>query len=683
MTENPSRRILTSSAVRPCEGISPTTLLRALVAICRGIVDLHRTKSFPSHSRNAREAAREAGILLLFFQEILDGDARCLRRSAALGFSELYVALQKIRCLLEDCARNGARLWILMRSERVTEELRVLVRSVATALEVLPLASIDVSPEIREMVELVRLQAQKVRIETDPMDEKAAKVVVDVLGGFENRIDPDLKDLKWVLDRLEIRSWGDCNSEIQFLVEEMESRDSEGDGQEAALFSSLLGLMCYCRAVAFDDLDGKSSNEKKRSRCDGEDISALNPEDFKCPITLELMKDPVTVATGQTYDRESILKWFKAGHLNCPKTGEKLMNRDMIPNSAVSSLIQKFCRENGIPTVEPRSRRRESGKTQFAGSPVAAEAMRKIAAFLVEKLSTGTEAAKNKAAYEIRLLAKTNVFNRSCLVEAGAISGLLNLLSSSNPTAQENAVAALLNLSKHPNGKTEIFELGGLGKILEVLSTGLKMEARQNAAAVLFYLSSVERCRRTIGETPEAFPALVGLLQEGSDRGKKNASVALFGLLQFPGNHQRVLAAGAVPPLLNLLTSERLDLAVDSLAVLASLAECPEGTLVIVRASAIPLLVGYLHSSSSRTGNEYCVSTLLSLAINGGSEVGTVLQSMPSLIGILYSVLTGGSSRASKKARILLSLLHGGHHPGASAMSNPTVRQERAAVRVR
>ncbi|XP_058112305.1 U-box domain-containing protein 19-like [Magnolia sinica] len=679
MTQKSNRRILTFPAVRPCEGVSPAALLHALITVSHTVVD-HRTKFFPVHKRNVRETIREIEILLLFLEEIASRGSR-ISGSIVVCFSELYVVLQKMRYLLEDCSHEGARLWILMQSERVTHEFRILIRSIATALEVIPLKSIDVPTEIRELIELVGKQSQKVKIETDPCDERAANDVLDILGAFENKIVPDSNDLKRVLNHLEIRSWSDCNKEIRFLEEEIQCESSKGEEKEIVLLFSLLGFMNYCRSVLFDDLDG-GNNERSDCRHGKELDSSLNPEDFKCPITLELMKDPVTIATGQTYDRSSIVRWFKAGHLICPKTGEKLMSTELIPNYALQKLIQKFCNDNGVVIAEVRNHNHKSEKAQFRSSPVALESMRMLSVFLFEKLSIGTETAKNKTAYEIRLLAKTSMFHRACLVEAGVILGLLNLLSSSNPTAQENAISALLNLSKHSKGKTVIFESGGLGSIIHILQKGLKTESRNNAAAVLFYLSSVEEYREAIGDIPEAIPMLVGLLQSGNDRGKKNAAVAIFGLLQFPGNHRRVLAAGAIPPLLNLLKSERLDLATDSLAVLASLAEKTEGTVAITRASAIQPLVGYLHSSGSRTGSEYCASILFSLSINGGLEVVTILKKMPLLTGSLYSLLTEGSSRASKKARLILSLLHGGHNPGPSGMQNSTVRRERAIVHV-
>ena len=46
------------------------------------------------------------------------------------------------------------------------------------------------------------------------------------------------------------------------------------------------------------------------------------PHEYLCPITLQLMRDPVLlVETGQVYDRESIESWFKSGHSSCPTSG--------------------------------------------------------------------------------------------------------------------------------------------------------------------------------------------------------------------------------------------------------------------------------------------------------------------------------------------------------------------------
>ncbi|CAL9136322.1 unnamed protein product [Musa textilis] len=661
------RKFLMLPAVQPGADVSPAALLRALVALADEILAL-RSNPFPIHRRSAREAIRQVGAILEFLADVR-GRGSALPASAAVGFSELHVALQKLRHLLRDCARPGARLWVLMRSELVSNEFQVLVRSISTALDVLPLASIDAAPEIKELVRLVREQAWRATVGTEPADAMAMRSMWSILGQFKNGIAPNRIDLRWILDHLRIRNWNDCSEEIAFLEELfLASLDDGDEEEEAALLGSLMAFMVYCRVVLFDAVEDEKSSEKQ-PKAGARAVSHVNLDHLRCPISLELMTDPVTIATGQTYDRASISKWLKSGCLTCPVTGEKLANDSLVPNSAIRNLMEQFCHEAKVPIPEPNGKpKRDLTRTATPLSAAAAGATRMAAAFLVHKLAVGTNQEKNKAAHEIRKLSKSNIFNRACLVEAGSVPWLLYHFSSSDPWIQDNAVAALMNLSKHPSGRKAIVEAGGLGLVVGVIRVALRVEAQQNAAAVLFYLSSDEVYRTEIGRMAEAIPTLVELLREGTYRGRKNAIVTLYGLLQCPDNLRKILAAGAIPALTSILSSDRADLVNDAVAVLAKIAEGHDGTTAILKSSAVPHLVAFLRSSTSRSGRENCVSALLSLCNNGGMKVVSLLEQMPVLMPSLYSLVTEGSPQAGKKARSLLNHIHHLHDQEDLAM---------------
>ncbi|GMJ06679.1 plant U-box 19 [Hibiscus trionum] len=666
------RRMFSFPAVHPCEAVSPVTLLRSLIILSQNISN-YQSKSFATQRRNARETIRKIGILLVFFDEIHDRGL-VVPESTVLCFSELHLTFQKIKFLLEDCSREGARLWILMKSEMVVTQFRVLIRTVATALDVLPLDLIDVCGEVKELVELVAKQARKAKIEVDTDDERAMRRVLLILDRFEKGIEPEFQNFKWVLDYLQIRTWSDCNREVKFLEEQC----VEGEEREVSFLSSLLGFMCYCRGRIFDTLDGQNADQTQ-VRCNMEILSCLNPEDFRCPISLELMIDPVTVSTGQTYDRPSIQKWLKAGHSICPKTGEKLTSTELVPNTNLRKLIHQLCADNGVSLANTGKKNLDITRMIVPGSPAAVEAMMFLSKLLVRKLVFGPSEQKNKAAYEIRLLAKSNIYNRSCLIEAGAIPPLLNLLYSFNKSVQENAVAALLKLSKHASGKKVMVESGGLRSILAVLKRGMSLEARQIAAATIFYLSSVKGYRKLIGEMDEAIPGLVDLIKEGTPCGKKNAVVALFGLALYPGNRQRVIGAGTVPLLLDILaSSDKHELITDSVALLAPLAESFEGSFTILQASSLPLITGILQSSTSQAAKEHCVSILLCCCNNCGGEAITVLAKDPSVMSSLYSLTTEGTTQASKKARSLIKNLHKFHETSSSGQGCVAFTQEQS-----
>ncbi|XP_061991005.1 U-box domain-containing protein 19-like [Rosa rugosa] len=662
------RRILTYPAVHPCEAIAPETLLISLIALTHNICS-YKSKFIASNKRNALEAIRQIGVIRVFLEEEIQAALPGLPDSTVLSFSELHLAFQKLQYLLEDCTRDDARLWMLMNSERVANQFRVLIRAMATALDVLPLDGIHVAVEVKEQVELVMRQARRVRFEVDPEDKRVVEAVKKVLIGFEKRVDPDRSELKRVLDHVGIRRWSRCEKEVRFLESEIGFENL----REVGLLSGLKGLLCYCRCVMLGTVDGLPGPRPEPSSR-SELVSCLNLEDFRCPISLEIMTDPVTIGTGHSYDRSSIMKWFRAGKPICPKTGEKMKSMEVVPNLALKRLIQQYCNENGIPFGDSGRRNRDIGRSTVAGSLAAEGAMKMVAEFLCGGVGTGS----NKAAYEIRLLSKTSIFNRSCLVEAGVVPHLLKLLASADSETQENAVAGLLNLSKHSKGKAVIVENGGVHLVVDVLKEGLKVEACQHAAGTLFYLASIDEYRILIGENPRAIPALRELIKNGSDRGKKNALVAIFGLLTHPANHRRVLAAGVVPLLFEILTSFDSEVLVtDSLAILATLAEKPEGAVAISRCKALDSIVGILNSSTSRVAKEFCVSLLLALCANGGHNVVALLVKSPSLMGCLYSQLSEGTSRASKRASALIKVLHEFHETRSSGPVTRVLPQER------
>ncbi|KAL1371630.1 hypothetical protein HN51_001865 [Arachis hypogaea] len=674
------RRVLSLPAVHPCEGISPNTLISSLVTLSQNICN-YQHSFFATQRRNAREAIRQVSIILFFLLEIQERSLP-IPQSTVLSLSELHFTFQKIHFLLQDCVLQGARLLLLAKSNHVASLFQSLVRAVATSLDVLPLHEIEVSGEVRELVELLAKQARKAKMEHEPKDEHMSKSVHSILKQLEKGIEVDKNALKEIIEYLEIKTWNECNREINLLEEEVALECSNCNEREherdAPLLSSLLGLMSYCRVVIFETLEISNNREKSETRMSTEMMTSVNPEDFRCPISLEMMTDPVTVTTGQTYDRASIKKWLKAGNTICPKTGENLSNTELVPNTTLKRLIQQFCNDNGISLSKSTNRNRDLANTILPGSAANAHAMQFVSWFLTRMLAFGTDKQKSKAAYEIRLLARSNLFNRACLIQLGTIPPLLDLLlCTDEKSTQENAISALMKLSKHATGPQHIMDSNGLKPILTVLKKGLSLEARQVAAATVFYLSSVREYRKVVGENPEVVPSLVELVNEGTTCGKRNAVVAIYGLVLVPRNQKRAIEAGVVHALVGVLgSSEKDELVTECLAVLAVLAENVEGANAILRASALSLITAMLQTASLRVGKEHCASILLSLCVNIGAEVVAVLAKDPSVMPLLYSLLTEGTSHAAKKARFLIKVLQDFSETRASGFKGSSVPQE-------
>ena len=56
------------------------------------------------------------------------------------------------------------------------------------------------------------------------------------------------------------------------------------------------------------------------------------PNHILCPITMDVISDPVVAEDGHTYERRAIKTWFKQGNQTSPITRAPLDSTKLIPN---------------------------------------------------------------------------------------------------------------------------------------------------------------------------------------------------------------------------------------------------------------------------------------------------------------------------------------------------------------
>ena len=72
------------------------------------------------------------------------------------------------------------------------------------------------------------------------------------------------------------------------------------------------------------------------------------PSSFTCPLTMDLMSDPVILSrTGMTYERSAIMEWLGVNN-TCPSTQTKLegLHDDIVPNIALRNAIEEWKMKN-------------------------------------------------------------------------------------------------------------------------------------------------------------------------------------------------------------------------------------------------------------------------------------------------------------------------------------------------
>ena len=105
-------------------------------------------------------------------------------------------------------------------------------------------------------------------------------------------------------------------------------------GSAAAGGSSLLSALLGSTSAAANATVAPSP--PREASADDEE-----PADYVCPITHEIMTDPVVTADGQSYERYAIEQWLRHSTLS-PLTNEPLSHLALTPNMALRRLIREW-----------------------------------------------------------------------------------------------------------------------------------------------------------------------------------------------------------------------------------------------------------------------------------------------------------------------------------------------------
>ncbi|CAO2821492.1 unnamed protein product [Amaranthus hypochondriacus] len=616
---------------------STIVTITKIIQIIKEFCSLPECKN--SSKRMYSNLVRRVKLLSPLFEELVDREDHELELipvDQLQAFQSLLAALISAKDLL-SWVLESSKLYQAVQREKISAKFLHVTGQIEEALSKVSYNKLDLSEEVLEQIGLVHTQFQRAKTRTESSDLQLEMDITVV----QEEPEPDAVVLKRLSQSLNLLTMEDLRTESKAFHEIIITSNSNlGDSFEkmSTIFKKLNDyLLTVNPEVEMYDVDKGMIKHR----------SPVIPDDFRCPISLELMKDPVIVSTGQTYERSCIQKWLDAGHKTCPKTQQTLLHTALTPNYVLKSLITLWCESNGVelPRTKGKGTNRKTGSS-------ASNCDKAAIGSLLKKLAHGNIEEKRAAAGELRLLGKRNADNRVCIAEAGAIPLLVELLSSPDPRTQEHAVTALLNLSINDTNKSIIVNAGAIQDIVEVLKNG-SMEARENAAATLFSLSVVDENKVAIGAAG-AIPALIDLLIHGTPRGKKDAATAIFNLSIYQGNKVRAVRAGIVEPLMRFLKEFDGGMVDEALAILAVIASHPEGKISIGQAEPIPHLIELIRTGSPRN-RENAAAVIWSLCM--GDVKHLKLAKELNAEQAFRELSENGTDRAKRKALSLLECL--------------------------
>uniref|UniRef100_A0A1J3ETT7 U-box domain-containing protein n=2 Tax=Noccaea caerulescens TaxID=107243 RepID=A0A1J3ETT7_NOCCA len=384
------------------------------------------------------------------------------------------------------------------------------------------------------------------------------------------------------------------------------------------------------------------------------------PPFFLCPISLEIMKDPVIVSSGITYDRDSIEKWLFSGKKNsCPVTKQDITDADLTPNHTLRRLIQSWCTLNAsygverIPTPRP---------------PICKSDIEKLI-----KDSASSHQNQVKCLKRLRQIESENVTNKRCLEAAGVPEFLATIVSNndsengfdSSRSLTDEALSLLYHLE---TSETVLKNLLNNKKGNDIVNSLMKImqrgmyESRAYATLLLKNILEVADPMQIMTLKPALFTEVVQILDDQiSHKATKAAMHILVNICPWGRNRHKAVEAGTISVIIELLmdesfSSERRGLEM-AMVVLDLLCQCAEGRAEFLKHGAAIAVVCKKILRISQTASDRAVRVLLS--VGRFCATPALLHEMLQLgvVGKLCLVLqVNGSSKTKEKAKELLKL---------------------------
>eukprot|EP00242_Pyramimonas_sp_CCMP2087_P004256 CAMPEP_0198199388 /NCGR_PEP_ID=MMETSP1445-20131203/2702_1 /TAXON_ID=36898 /ORGANISM="Pyramimonas sp., Strain CCMP2087" /LENGTH=287 /DNA_ID=CAMNT_0043869227 /DNA_START=197 /DNA_END=1056 /DNA_ORIENTATION=+ len=278
------------------------------------------------------------------------------------------------------------------------------------------------------------------------------------------------------------------------------------------------------------------------------------PRALVCPITLDLLCDPVVDANGHTFDRGAIERSLELRPGKSPKTNAPYPDGSprLTPNYTVREMVDTFLEAAG-EGVEPkriRVEKRERAQREALRRRTQLQVARELAA----EAERERRMAEVQQAERIRMArvaeAPRRAFN---FPEAGArldqlehdrnFGGLvLVLVDASSDDATKMKVALALKRLARDNGNRAAIAEATIPPLVGLLRDGSD-QGKADAAGVLGAFIEKNLANKAAVLREGGLPPLVEMLRGGTDKGQRNAAWALNELMDDSGANSAAIVA--------------------------------------------------------------------------------------------------------------------------------------------
>ncbi|XP_038718738.1 U-box domain-containing protein 5 isoform X2 [Tripterygium wilfordii] len=493
----------------------------------------------------------------------------------------------------------------------------------------------------------------------------------------------------------------------------MMEEQTEGEGARSFVHPNNRGRSHSCRSTAVESSRGCGHFEAQVDLLN----RAVPPEEFKCPISLRLMYDPVVVASGQTFERVWIQKWFDEGNNTCPVTKMNLVHQSLTPNVVMKDLILKWCITHGITIPDPstylnviHSDQSSTSIASFGNSMNDLRLPLDISNVSLGSLDTSysphsLHAKVADASNTTLAMGNVESHRRHSLDETGFLLTLSELnwesqnkmveniksyLQHSDQTcyslSSENFVEPLIKFLREAHSLHDLeaqrtgYQLllafvsknrGGIsylnGDAYSLFASFLDSEVTEEVLAVLDVLSGHPHLRSKIAESGALVP-IIKILEPQTRKFEEQAIRVLQNLSSNKDICCHIVSLGCIPILVPLLKESSL--ANHCLSLLKVFCDIEEARVSIAESDECVASIAEILEIGSHDDQEHAVAVLLSLCSQKVQYCHTVMDKgiIPSLVHISMN----GTEKAKASACELLRQLRDIKYDAEEDCNGPT-----------
>ncbi|KAI3410869.1 RING-type E3 ubiquitin transferase [Psidium guajava] len=370
-----------------------------------------------------------------------------------------------------DC-RSGSRLRLILRSSRVLTQMRELAKQIAETISSFQLVNLSIALNVKTMIAHIIDNLRSVKFQSSTAIERISVEIENSINQDRKNDDNAVKLLEKIAEAVGAsESTSLVQQELAILKQEKEEMEAQKKQAEALQLSQLIQLL-YSTEIVTRPVDDNPNIRRHYYPIDS----------FLCPLSHELMTEPVAILCGHSFEKKAIQEHFERGETVCPTCKEELPSLDITPNLSLRGSIQEW------------KQRDMDLKFQEA----------------IQGINSDEECTQNGALQEMRSLLGTPLY-AARFSEENLIPKLVGFLKNKRLHAAA-ALKCLGCLARHSEDcklQASIVEAGAIHLVVKHLYEG---EVGRDAIAVLLELSSREAIAEEIGKAKNSIPLLVSML---------------------------------------------------------------------------------------------------------------------------------------------------------------------------